>query len=484
MRGLLMVTVILAVLLLNMSAAGQETGRPKDFGKRWVRSHPFTLMALTLTPETFDPKQYRSAGLNLVRGRKSGGYRDAIFRRTSRAGLPWHFYIMRKRKGQSKASDLSLTDKEKAEAHRLYNNFPGCTGWELWGEPRRRAFKTIAPAMDWFRRTFPDMLVYSALYSAGANPGKYYDSPKDPKTGKYVKPPIPYTHKEYLQEYVTVCRPDVLLTTIYPFIDVEICDAESWISARFFLSLANYRRQGLKTGIPYWTCVQVFAIPNSKYYYPSESDVRMQVFSSLAYGFTGLSYFLYQSPIWPQGLLDGDGLETPIFRSVTRLNKEVASLGRALRFLTSTDVRFAPGRHYCPRPIPNGEYIANLLPEGARAFEPSAGAAYGITDFRAHGIDSTRNGLIGFFRDDDGGKYIMAVNLRRCRGVSADEMKARVTVTFEPSVKSVWRLPRTTGQVEEVPITGGTLELTLPGGTGDLFKLGDGKFPGLGNPKS
>ena len=231
--------------------------------------------------------------------------------------------------------------------------------------------------------------------------------------------------------------------------------------------------------------IQVFSIPGSKYsYLPSESDVRMQVYSSLAYGFKGLLYFLYQTPTWKHAILDENGNEGRMYKTVAKLNKEVGHLGKALRFLTSTDVRYAPGRHYCPRPIPNGEYLKNLIPLGAREFEPAAGTAYQIKGFRAHGISIARNGLIGFFRDDDGGKYFMAVNLLHNRGALAAEMEARVTVTFEPSVASVWRLSRTTGHVEEVKVKKGSLELILPGGTGDLFKLGDGAFAGLENRSS
>ena len=37
-------------------------------------------------------------------------------------------------------------------------------------------------------------------------------------------------------------------------------------------------------------------------------------------------------------------------------------------------------------------------------------------------------------------------------------------------------MSRETGQVETIPVTNSTLNVTLPGGTGDLFKIGNGNF--------
>ena len=51
---------------------------------------------------------------------------------------------------------------------------------------------------------------------------------------------------------------------------------------------------------------------------------------------------------------------------------------------------------------------------------------------------------------------------------------------FDPAVKRVLRLSRHTGKVETLTVhpTKG-LAVTLPGGTGDLFKFDTGPFVGL-----
>ena len=71
----------------------------------------------------------------------------------------------------------------------------------------------------------------------------------------------------------------------------------------------------------------------------------------------------------------------------------------------------------------------------------------------------------------------MLVNVRRARGVSAADMDTTFTLRFDPTVKKLTRLSRITGKVENVPIKDGTLTVTLPGGTGDLFKPDNRRFP-------
>ena len=46
-----MTLLSLLTLALAQVVSGPDTPRPEDFGRQWVRSHPFTLMALTQRPD-------------------------------------------------------------------------------------------------------------------------------------------------------------------------------------------------------------------------------------------------------------------------------------------------------------------------------------------------------------------------------------------------------------------------------------------------
>ena len=83
------------------------------------------------------------------------------------------------------------------------------------------------------------------------------------------------------------------------------------------------------------------------------------------------------------------------------------------------------------------------------------------------------------FRDDQGHRYFMVTNLWHDADTTADERTLSVTLRLAPDVKELYRVNRQTGDVEQLPIREGSVQIRLPGGTGDLFKVDDGKFPGL-----
>ena len=95
--------------------------------------------------------------------------------------------------------------------------------------------------------------------------------------------------------------------------------------------------------------------------------------------------------------------------------------------------------------------------------------------------------MIGCFTDDAGAAYFLLVNLSHGPGRSARECELTLRMTFNPYVAAVVRLDRETGAPVNMPLTptgshGETeMVVTLPGGTGDLFKFSNGDFAGIEN---
>jgi len=175
-----------------------------------------------------------------------------------------------------------------------------------------------------------------------------------------------------------------------------------------------------------------------------------------------------------RGLVELSGKPSPLYEHAAKANREVANLGRALRFLTSTGVGHVPGRHE-----KDGHIADNPLPTGTMHWREVKARPAGIRDIRIAGTGSGNDAVIGFFRDDAGEKYFMVVNLWHDAGKSAVERTLTVTIKFAPEVRTVTRLSRETGTREKLPVQDGTLTLELPGGTGDLLRLGPGSFPGM-----
>ena len=531
MRSLLLTVGLVAALA--SCAWGTSPERPADFGKRWVRSHPFTLMGLVLRGEGVADDKYVEAGFNTMLIWKG---REGIFEGAVRMGLSWHFHLYKSAlagevrgerldewadmgpSGMAKELERTRPDPmegQKEPVKELRETYPGCGGFIVWDEPIRPEMKTAGKAVAWLKQTFPDVLVYSNAYPYGAIPGKYYGAVWiGPNTHK--APPVPFTYEDYLDDFAAIIRPDVLMIATYPYAEPPEGVAAEYLHHEYYKVLASARHAALKAGLPYWVFVQSYSSKGDTRR-PSESDLRMQIYSSLAFGFTGIAYFVYDHG-FDAGLLKGDEEQepTPLYYHAKKLNGEVANLGQALRFLTNTAVRHVPGRFQeggrvadAAVPMSNSEPrhpagakvdldAINATPAGLTVYAQEEGIGR-LRDLQVEGVGRDHNALIGFFRDDTDGEYFMIVNLRQAESADAEDLPLTVTVTLDGSVEQLGRLSRETGQPEMVsvrekthmleriydgvkktiPITHKTLTVTLPGGTGELFKLDDAEFPGL-----
>jgi hypothetical protein len=435
------VLVILSAIVLQ---AGGTLAEPEGSGRgrRWVRSHPFYLSGLTQTPERYDVSVYRAAGLNTLLAWKPG---EGLFAKSAAVGLPWHYHIYHTRYGET-------PDEVVAHAREIVEKYPGCTGLMFGDEPSQAAMEKFGETCEALRRAFPDKLIYSNAFPIGATMDRYFGG----------EPPEGYGYEDYFDAFARLVRGDVLMFDIYPF------GAGDGHSGAYFPNLEIVRRTGLKYGVPYWVFVQAYERESTRRL-PSESDLRMQLFSSLAYGFTGISYFTYDVA-FERGLVELNAEPSPLYEPAARANREVANLGRALRFLTSTGVGYVSGRQEN-----DGQAVENPLPSGTTHWREVKARPPEIRDVGAEGRDA----LIGFFEDDDGRRYFMLVNLSHGAGKSAAECAQTVRITFAPEVQAVTRLSRETGRPEELAVRDRTLALKLPGGTGELLRVGMGGFPGV-----
>lgn len=437
-RLALWIVLFVALPVVTVSVDGREMTR----GARWVRSHPFMLTALTIIPTMFEVDQYYGdLHLNTLLAWKS---KTGLFKKAAAASLPWHFHL--------RSHVGGLTDQHRELFRGLKEKYGGCTGWMIWDEPQRVYMEEAARSIAWAREHYPEILIYSnALPQGNPNPSEYYG--EDPPGGEY-------SYDQYLYDFATILKPDVLMFDIYPFM-------ESGETKNMFPTIMTTRRLALERGLPYWAFVQSYSDPVRKYRMPSESDIRMQVFLLLTYGYTGISYFTYEDLQGP-GMITNDRTPRPIFHHISRLNQEVSRIGQSLRFLTSTEASVVVG--------PGSQLREEAIAWSSQSSENGPLRAVAIEDSHP---DMGKDVAIGSFRDDDGRRYCMVTNLWHGPGLSASERQLSVLLTLDPSVKFVGRLSRETGAPELLAVRDGKLRLTLPGGTGDLLCWGNDYFPGL-----
>jgi hypothetical protein len=111
----------------------------------------------------------------------------------------------------------------------------------------------------------------------------------------------------------------------------------------FFSDLHSLRALSLRFSRPFWEIGQ--ATPHLAYTQPTEAQKRWQVFQSLAYGASGVSYFTYWSVAavgFGPGIIAPDGTATAQYREVRRINARAQAIGRYLVAARSTDVFQSP----------------------------------------------------------------------------------------------------------------------------------------------
>jgi len=423
-----------SLLLLSIQAKAGELRRIDDFGRNWIMCHPFTLMALSIRGTEVADSKYVDAGFNTMLAWKAN---PGLFENAVKYGLPWHQHTRKN----------PLTDALKERISKHIGLFDGGQGVLIWDEPARRDIPEVAQVIDWVKQTYPEQLVYS-----NADPGNPEQTDDRP-----------YSYDNYLRDLVDA-GVDVLMIDIYPFRPDGVFQQNYWER------IGAVRRVARAANIPYWAFIQAFEARNN-WRKPSESDLRMQVFSSLAYGFTGIAYFMFDHAYDGALLYSEDeesglgGVPTPLYYDVKRLNTELSNIGPCLRYLTSTGVWIVPGQH-----IVGDHLVENPVSPDIEKFT-SANRIGLIESVRVKGSRKDANILIGLFEDPIGDPYAMIVNLSHGADVRAAERMITVELHLSPALSSIGRLSRDSGRGELLTVRDGVLELTLRGGTGDLLKL-------------
>ncbi len=424
---------VLAAAMLAASVSSARGERPADFGQRWVRNHPFTLMGLQQSPQKFDAAEHHAANMSSVLVWWADGNGKQIAAPASAGNFPWHALIV---------------DGEGDERDRIadYASVGNAAGWMLGDEVDGSQMAFYDQLGTWIKQNRPNDLVYTNALPTYAG---FPDYPA------------------YLEQVVDSMHPDVLMYDHYPFV-------ESLTRGDYFQNMMFVRNKALEHRLPYWAFMQSSAL--AAYRLPSKSDIRMQAFTHLAAGFTGLAYFTFDNePSFEYAsILDSAGNPTQLYPIVADLNKEAANLGKTLRFMTSTGVQFVPGRS-----LVNGVVVDDAVPPGLTAWSAASDPDDHIEAMTIQqiGAPSTLlDVLAGFFRDDNGDKAFMLVNTHHGPGVPANA-SLNIVVQFDPSIDSILEFDRLTGQ-QKVIMVGANHQLTLnlPAGTGRLFKYNDGDF--------
>lgn len=437
--------VISAAASFASAQTGTKTSGQPGFGLQFVRDHPFTLgtsMTGGIDPWAGPDASFGDVGLNAVTTWPSVQAHNAAY--LHQHGLSWVV----------EESDLSQLTPAQVNQ---YAQTPGGLGFMIWDEPSRQDMPAIAAKINEMRAAHPGYLYYSdALPDYATEYQLYGDGWSDPG--------VNYTYSQYLNDFNNMINPDVIMYNYYPFTKTQL------LSPGYFSNLTAVRSVAQAANKPYWGWVQTFS--QNTFRIPSESDVRMQAFSMLTAGYAGLSYYSWTSYGTRTGLVQLDSNNNPVptvlYSTAKAMTPELKNLGRSLRFLHSTAVGFVPGQ--------DSPGATHATPSGLTNFTPGAGGDPHIVSITVSDDGAAKDGLIGLFTDDSGQHYFMLTNLYHDASMTAAQAELSFQIIFDDQVNKILRLNRLTGEQEVLSLNNHTLDLTLPGGTGDLFKYDTGNF--------
>jgi len=309
---------------------------------------------------------------------------------------------------------------------------PALYAYHLTDEPGAGRFAALAKLVAYLRTRDPGRLAYINLLPTYANNEQL--GVKGEKVPAYV---------EHLRQYVETVHPGLLSYDHYQF-------TNGGDNPDYFLNLALVRDRAIASGLPFLNIVQASCwVPGSAASpqaprVPNGDEMAYLVYTTLAYGAQGISYYVYCYPNHEGGIARSDGTTTPLYTALKTLNREFVAIAKELQPLKPLGV-FHAGMQ-----VPG----AVLLPQDpAFAFDPP------VAPMPYKPGERVRGALVGVFGSAGRPTHALVVNL--------DYQSEQVLGVKGPA--PLESFDATSGRWS--PAGGARAELRLPKGCGKLVRV-------------
>ncbi|HEV8606811.1 MAG TPA: beta-galactosidase [Tepidisphaeraceae bacterium] len=256
---------------------------------------------------------------------------------------------------------------------------PAFYSYYIIDEPSASTFPALAKLTAHLRQRDPAHMPYINLFPT------YASNDQLGAKGDTVT-----AYREHLRQFVDIVKPMLLSWDNYQFFKGRDGD-------QYFLNLAMIRQKSLEANLPFLNIVQAASWePNVRV--PVPDEMRYLVYTTIAYGAQGISYYVYQAVNHKGGLATADGQPTPLYDAVKPLNREFVAIVSQLQPLKST-----------------GVYHTSLKEPGCEAIP--ADAVFKVDPAASKLMP--RGLLLGNFAKTDKPTHLVVVNLDYKTGVTA-----------------------------------------------------------------
>ena len=188
-------------------------------------------------------------------------------------------------------------------------NHPALYSYYLGDEPLPKRFSELAKTVSHLRALDPNHLAYVNIFPTFA-------IDQDPVYKKLG-------YQEYLRQYMSVVKPAMLSYDHYQFWN-------RMDTSGYFKNLAIISHTAKKAGIPFMNIVQASAFaPGVRI--PTENELRFLYNTTLAYGASGISDYVYYAPGHTGGMARADGTTTTLYDAAKTINAEFAAIGQRVQ---------------------------------------------------------------------------------------------------------------------------------------------------------
>jgi hypothetical protein len=194
-------------------------------------------------------------------------------------------------------------------------------GYYLRDEPGARLYPALARWTAAFRRAAPGALAYINLFPN-------YASPQQMDVASYAV---------YLDSYIETVQPAFISYDHYALMD------DGSLRHGYFQNLETIRAAARRHQLPFWNIV----LSNAHFHHaePTPAGLRFQLYTTLAYGGRGISYYNYfDLPIgnFRSAPVDQFGHRTPTWEMLRNVNLQAHRLGPVYLTLRSVNVFHHP----------------------------------------------------------------------------------------------------------------------------------------------
>jgi hypothetical protein len=189
---------------------------------------------------------------------------------------------------------------------RRFMDHPAVAGYMLRDEPNRSDFPGLAEWAKKIRATDDNHFCYLNLFPN-------YATEEQLGTKSY---------QEHVDLFIREVPVQLISFDHYPVLGDSL-------RANWYENLEIISRAAEKAAKPFWAFA--LSVAHGKYPIPTIAQLRLQVFSDLAYGAQGIQYFTYWTPFdttwnFNNGPVTLDGKRTVVYDRIREVNKEIASL--------------------------------------------------------------------------------------------------------------------------------------------------------------